>query len=125
MSTRLDVQQALACLKALDEHPETPLDAQEITQRKGIPYDTVREIIQRLHAAGIVECHEDGRVQLEKPTEELTSLEILEALWAPPAAPSFRMLIAQRDGQRVGLTLQAVLVLRTVEASRPQQGSLN
>lgn len=91
------VQFAVQCLQELDAHAGEALSFKEISQRQGIPLLECTQVIRRLGHAGIVELAETGRVVLRRPVEELTALDILEAVWTHAAArPDFQLLMGNR-----------------------------
>jgi len=109
MNTQQTVQYAVMCLQALDENAGKPMSLQEISQRQGVPMAECQDIVRHLSEAGIVTLAGPGRVVLLRPVEELTALEILEAVWSssnPP--PAFRMLVGGSRGARLKTTLQIV-----------------
>src|SRR5258706_2229206 len=108
MDKPLTVQYALECLQAIDLKNPTPLTTHEIGKQQGIPIDICQKILDSLVHAGILEADECQRYRLRTDIEELTSLEILQAIWTPaPRVTSFRILFA-KDSGALQTTLQAV-----------------
>ena len=64
-------------------------------------------ILRQFDTAGIVQYAEVGKVRLVRPVEDLTALEILEALWAMETSPpEFRMLLKESRGPKLQIMLQ-------------------
>jgi DNA-binding IscR family transcriptional regulator len=109
MATPLRMQYALMCLQELDRHGPGFLDARKISRDGGIPADDCREILARLHDAGLLEVGTKESFALRQPLESLTVLQIIEAITAPQPskAPAFRLLTTPGSGA-LRKTLQAV-----------------
>jgi len=91
MDCPIVVQYAVACLEGLEQ----PATAGELSRRQGIPMEECQFVLNRFEAAGIVRKDERGLFERSRPLDEFTSLEVLEAIWARPEPPSFRMLYGQ------------------------------
>ena len=103
------VQFAVLCLTELDAHQGKAVSCEEISLRQGIPLPECIHIIRRFQHAGIVDVVMPGRVLLRRPVEELTALEIVEAVWAKEDARTpFRMLLGGDRGLACRKTLEYV-----------------
>jgi DNA-binding IscR family transcriptional regulator len=114
MTSQLHVQYAVMCLQELDRRNSSYLDVQKISREGGIPQADCREVLKRLHAAGIIDAGTGQTFALRQPLESLTALQVIQAIWttAPKEAPAFRMLIAPEDGA-LRKTLEAVGAARS------------
>jgi DNA-binding IscR family transcriptional regulator len=121
MKMRLDVQHALACLQALAQHPS--LDALALSGQTGIPYAECQELIERFEAAGFVTSDPDGLVKLARPMHELTSLEVIQAVWSQRPAPHFRVLYA--PGKRQALAVKNAAASAHTLGAFPSDGPLS
>jgi len=91
------VQLAVICLQELDEHAGQAVSFQEISQRRGIPLPECAHVIRQLSKAGIVDLADDDQAVLRRDIEELTALEILQAMWAPAIdSPAFQFVLGHR-----------------------------
>ncbi len=105
------VQFAAMCLHALDANPGKALSPKEISRYEGVPIRDCQKIIRQLNRAGIVKFVDRTSVQLLRPVEEITALELLEALWAREVTlPEFLMLVGGR-GMRLEKTLEAIALI--------------
>jgi DNA-binding IscR family transcriptional regulator len=104
MKYQLYVQYAVLCLEALDSCEGQPLSIQELSQSQGVPFADCVHLVHRLSQAGIVEVTPAGAVALLRPVEELTALEILQALWKRKVAPMVVQMLVGGRGLRAHLT---------------------
>jgi len=101
------VQVAVMCLQELDAQAGKALSSREISQRRGISLSECTSILQRLSRAGIVELATTGLAVLRRPVEELTALDILQAVWNQTKKQStFEMMVGH--SQAVETTLAFV-----------------
>jgi DNA-binding IscR family transcriptional regulator len=106
------VQYAVLCLRALEDHAGEKLTVKQISRLQGVPVEECQRILGRLCNAGIVELVGPGLVQLAKPVDEITAIELLEAVWAPEEAmPEFRMLVGGTRGYRLETTLRVIAAI--------------
>jgi DNA-binding IscR family transcriptional regulator len=109
MSNQHVVQFAVMCLQALDDGAGIAMSPQDISKAKGVPVQECQRILHRFQEAGIVQFTKTGKVSLLRPVEELTAVEILDALWAlETSSPSFQMLVGGNRGIRLRATLDCV-----------------
>jgi DNA-binding IscR family transcriptional regulator len=78
-----DVQYALMCLDELGHHAHRPIAASEVGRRQGVPWPDCLSILRRLGQAGIVAWADRDQVILNRSSEDVTALELLQALWTP------------------------------------------
>jgi DNA-binding IscR family transcriptional regulator len=97
------VQHAVLCLQALDDAAK-PLTPREISSRQGIPLPECARILRQLCEAGILLATENGRMALNGSVEEVTSMDLLEAVWGQPE-PFFRMWVGGQEGPRFHKTV--------------------
>src|SRR5690349_3772086 len=89
MSNSQTVEFGLLCLQALDQTPAMTLE--DICRDIGVSALNCRQVLDAFESAGIVSQDDNGRYQLEQEIENLTAVEVLEALWyAPVKLPAFR-----------------------------------
>ena len=108
MTNSLTIQYAVNCLRELDQEAPRTLTVAELGRRLGVPAEDCSDILDRLEAAGIVDLDLAGGIHLERPVEELTALEIIQALGSARRTPEFAMLYQSADGPIVRKTLEAV-----------------
>jgi DNA-binding IscR family transcriptional regulator len=114
MENKLTVQYAVQCIEELANDPAGRLSLSDISQRRGIPEDDCRDILDRLEKAGILSIDDRHRFELSRPIEEITSLEVLQALWTERAKfPAFQVLY-QSPAKVLRTTLQAVSAAQRV-----------
>jgi len=78
MNDQQAVANALRCLQIIKEHPA---ESHEISQATGLPFTTCAQLLQRMHHAGLIDINDEGRFLLERPIDELSPLDILDAVW--------------------------------------------
>ena len=104
MKNQQFVQYAVLCLQALDANGGRPLSVQDLSHSQGVPFATCVRLINRLSDVGIVEVTSDG-VTLRRPVEDLTALEIVQAIWSDKEkSTGFRMLVGGVRGMRAKVT---------------------
>ncbi len=102
------VQYAIACLQALDANEGRPLSLIDLSHGQGVPFPTCVRLIHRLKRAGIVDLS-GGSVVLRRPVEELTAMEIVQAVGSTPdKQDSVRMLVGGARGRRSQITWDIV-----------------
>jgi DNA-binding IscR family transcriptional regulator len=123
MNSTITVQYALLCIQELNQGNAKPLTPRDISARQGIPLPECEGILQRLEAAGVIDCPETGSFALTRPIEDLKVLEILQALWEPQKkAPAFKVLF-QSERPALRKTLEAVSNAKQLSCF-PSDGSL-
>src|SRR4051812_17898483 len=96
MDPRQSVQIALLCLKGLDQAAHQQTTVKDLSREQGLSLPLCITTMTRLSEAGIVELFKDGSLRLCRPLDEVTALEILQALWAPAKRePAFRLLLGK------------------------------
>jgi DNA-binding IscR family transcriptional regulator len=75
------VPMAMACLQELDSDPNGALTPEEISRRQGVPLEECLYILRQFEEAGILRRQAGDRLELARAPEELTALDILQALW--------------------------------------------
>jgi DNA-binding IscR family transcriptional regulator len=116
MENKLTIQYALQCIEELANEPLGRLSLQDLSRRRGIPTDVCRDVLRRLEEAGILSADDQRRFGLIRPIEEITSLEILEALWTERLhLPAFKVLY-QHPSRAIKTTLHAVRVAQKLDA---------
>ncbi|SRR5258708_4893676 len=109
MNPKRIVQFAVLCLELLDSGVGKPMSYQEISRKLGIPLNECERVLRCLSHAGIVKFAEGSGVILLRPVEEITALEILEAVWAPEETRcAFQMLVGAERGPALRKTLEFV-----------------
>lgn len=104
MKSQQLMQYAVLCLQALDANEGKPLSLLDLSHTQGVPFPTCVRLIHRLNKAGIVEVS-GGAVILRRPVEELTALEIVQAVWsAPEQQDRVRILVGGTRGLRSEIT---------------------
>ena len=122
MNQRQTVQIALLCLEALSQTSQKNMTPQDLSRQQGLPLPVCLSTVYRLIQAGIVELREDGSLHLCRSLEDLTALEILNAVWASEKKqPAFRMLVG---GKRAGV-LQKTLEWIHAEQARKTDSYIN
>lgn len=102
MENRQTVQFALQCLEKLEETANRTLSAHDISRAQGVPENECVDLLRRLTRAGILEECGEGKMRLQRPLEEFTALDILQALWAKETKKStFRMLAGDSTASRL------------------------
>ncbi|OGR90511.1 MAG: hypothetical protein A2992_07500 [Elusimicrobia bacterium RIFCSPLOWO2_01_FULL_59_12] len=109
MKNKRIVQFAVMCLQAFGANEGRALSPQEISKHQGVPLEDCLNIIKRFRSAGIVAAASREKVILARPVEDLTAVEILEALWAVDATRlDLQMLVGGNHGRRAEKTLECV-----------------
>src|SRR5665213_682557 len=85
------VHYAVACLEGLHS-PATPRD---LSRSQRVPLEECLHILRQLESAGIVRENAQGLIERTCSIEELTALQVLQALWSPPTAAAIRMLYGE------------------------------
>jgi DNA-binding IclR family transcriptional regulator len=88
MNKTQDIQIATACLRQFQSQP-MGCSAMDIALAEGLPVEQCQTLLTRLEAAQVVETVDGGRFSL---VDEVTALDVLNAVWAQAAQPAFRRL---------------------------------
>jgi DNA-binding IscR family transcriptional regulator len=116
MENKLTVQYAVQCIEELANDSLGRLSVLELSRRRGIPMDACRNILRRLEEAGILTIDERDRYGLLRSVEDITSLDVLQALWTDrPQHPAFKVLY-QRPAKALKTTLHAVWAAQSAGA---------
>ena len=108
MNHRRTVQLALLCLKELNSQSNQWLSLHEISHRLGIPLGDCVSLLERLQLAGIVAVREPQEALLLCPLEDLSELEIVEAVWSvPKKTVAFKLLFSSQPGLGITKSLEA------------------
>jgi hypothetical protein len=86
------VHYAVACLEGL-EFPTTPRD---LSRSQRIPLEECRHILRQFEAAGLVRESGDECYERTCSVEQVTALEVLQALWSAVSRKAIRMLFGHR-----------------------------
>ena len=78
------VHYAVACLEGLD----IPLAPRDLSRSQKVPFEDCLHILEQFEAAGLVRKNAKGLVERNCSIEELTALEVLQALWRAPSCPN-------------------------------------
>jgi DNA-binding IscR family transcriptional regulator len=78
MNDQQAVANALRCLQVLDQHPA---QSHEISAATSLPLSTCTRLLERLQSAGLISANTEGRFLLARPIDELSPLDILDAIW--------------------------------------------
>jgi DNA-binding IscR family transcriptional regulator len=109
MNHREIVQIAVRCLAELEGRPHHSASFKEISRKQGIPLAECVRVLRQLYAAGIVTLEEAGKVTLQRSMDELTALDILQAVWAKNRIrPAFQMWVGADRGPAAHKTLEFV-----------------
>ncbi len=73
---------AVVALAELARHPDGPVSAGAIAERRGMPVQFLEQLLASLRRAGLVTSHRGakGGYTLVRPAEEITVLEVVQAL---------------------------------------------
>jgi Rrf2 family protein len=73
---------AVVALAELARHPDTPVSAGAIAERRGMPVQFLEQLLTSLRRAGLVTSHRGakGGYTLVRSAEEITVLEVVQAL---------------------------------------------
>src|SRR5882724_4107140 len=82
------VHYAVACLEGL-EFPTTPRD---LSRSQRVPLEECLHILQQFEAAGLVRESGDECYKRTCSVEQVTALQVLQALWSVPQSKALRML---------------------------------
>ena len=116
MENKLTIQYALQCIEELAHEPLGRLSLKDLSRRRGIPHAVCRDVLCRLQEAGILSVDEKNCFGLVRPIEDITSLDILEAMWAKRAHfPAFKVLY-ETPHTTLKTTLRAVQVAQRSNA---------
>jgi Rrf2 family protein len=76
---------AFRLLVALAQAPDKPISSRTLASEGGVPYQFASKIMQKLHEQGLVESVMGpfGGFRLARPAEQVTLLEIIEAVQGP------------------------------------------
>lgn len=84
---------AVACLEGLD-HPQAP---RELSRSQHVPFEDCLAILERLEAAGLVRENAQGLIEVCVALEQITALEVLQAVWAKPSKVEIQVLFGIRS----------------------------
>ncbi len=93
MNQSLMVHYAVACLEGLDV-PRAPRD---LSRSQKMPLEDCLQILRQFEAAGLVRENAEGSFERTRSIEELTALEVLQALWQAPTGFAVRMLYGSEE----------------------------
>ena len=88
MNTSHMVHHAVACLEGLDR----PLSPRDLSRAQNVPLEECLHILRQFEAAGLVRENADGAYERLCAIEEITALEVLQALWQAPSRGAARVL---------------------------------
>jgi hypothetical protein len=88
MNHSLMVHYAVACLEGLD----IPLAPRELSRTQSIPIEDCLHILHQFESAGLVRRNAWGSFERTCSIEQLTALDVLQALWSSPTGKGCRML---------------------------------
>lgn len=73
---------AVVALAELARHPDLPVSAGAIAERRGMPVQFLEQLLSSLRRAGLVTSHRGakGGYTLVRPAGEITVLEVVQAL---------------------------------------------
>src|SRR5436305_1682186 len=109
MNQQQVIQFAVRCLSELDAQAGEAISYHEIARRLGIPLMDCVRVLRSLINAGIVRLASAGLVRLSRPIEELTALEIVDAVWAKAdKAAAFQMLVGANQSMECRKTLEII-----------------
>ena len=86
------VHYAVACLEGLD----IPMAPRDLSRSQKVPFEDCLHILQQFEAAGLVRKNAQGLIERRCSIEEVTALDVLQALWALPLGKALRKLIGTR-----------------------------
>jgi hypothetical protein len=93
MNHSVMVRYAVACLEGL----ESPVALRDLSQTQHVPLEDCQHIVRQFESAGIVRENERGLIERTCSIEDLTALQILQALWSSPSRTAIRMLYGKSE----------------------------
>ena|SRR5258708_4821 len=93
MNSSVMVRYAVACLEGL----ESPATLRGLSLAQHVPLEDCLHIVQQFKSAGIVRENEGGLIERTCSIEELTALQVLQALWSRPQETTVRMLYGNSE----------------------------
>jgi hypothetical protein len=93
MSPSHMVHYAVACLEGLN----IPLAPRDLSLSQRVPLEDCMYILRQFEVAGLVRENAQGVFERTCSIEQLTALDVLQALWRAPSGPSFRMLYGSSE----------------------------
>jgi hypothetical protein len=82
------VHYAVACLEGLD----IPMAPRDLSRSQKVPLEDCLHILRQFEAAGLVRKNAQGFFERTCSIEQVTALEVLQALWSAPWGKAVRML---------------------------------
>jgi DNA-binding IscR family transcriptional regulator len=116
MNSQLNVQYAVACLKQLGDSQASGMRGADLGRLCGVPSDVLPDLLERLCQAGLVSVTEEGLYRLTRALEELTALEVLQAVWTEPKKQTPFRLLYQAARGATRKTLEAVAFAQSLNA---------
>jgi hypothetical protein len=92
MNESLMVHYAVACLEGLD----IPLAPRDLSRAQKVPLKDCLHILRQFEIAGLVRENAQGLFERTCSIEELTALQLLQALWSPSSGRAIRMLYGKK-----------------------------
>ena len=93
MDNSVMVHYAVACLEGL----ETPLAPRDLSRSQDVPLEECLQILRQFEAAGLVRENALGTFERTRSIEQVTALEVLQALWSSPSGKTIRMLYGTQE----------------------------
>ena len=87
------VHYAVACLEGLD----IPMAPRDLSRSQNVPYGDCLHILQQFEGAGLVRKNDRGTFERACSVEQVTSLEVLQALWSAPWGKAVRMIYRNKE----------------------------
>ena len=98
------VQFAVACLEGL----ASPASPRDLSRSQQVPLEECLFILRQFESAGIVRENAQGLIERTRSIEELTALEVLQALWSSTQEAAIRMLYGNSELDAEQVTRYAV-----------------
>ncbi len=87
------VHYAVACLEGLD----IPLAPRDLSRSQEVPLEECLHILRQFEAAGLVRENAQGLLERICSIEQVTALEVLQALWSVPSGQAVRILYGTKE----------------------------
>lgn len=91
MNSLTHVQEALACLRALDHEPATPA---VLAARCAMRPSHCQRALTALEQAGLIAANAEGQWRLICPLDDIDTLALMDAVWMDARFPEPTMLYA-------------------------------